>query len=67
MTGIISRIRGLAPRHDSMNWTQADSDLCWGTLNYWRDDVDGIESLDDFDPNEWALFCLFVAEALEHP
>ena len=63
MTGITSRIRALAQRHDSWQWQREDFDLCYFVIELWRNGR--TERLDDLNPDEGAMFCLFVAEALE--
>jgi len=65
MKTISEKLRDFAQLGDTVSWTSAQYTLSWDILCEWR--ILGKESLDDLNFNEWILFILFVAEALETP
>lgn len=63
MKTISDKLRELARKPNTSDWNFADWEAC-GKAEVWREHR-WRENLDDLNPEEWATFCLFVAEALE--
>lgn len=64
MKSVSERLREFAKLSEHADWSDDQRMLCSVHLQKWRD-VEAGERLFDLNFDEWRLFILFVAEALE--